>query len=204
MTRPQSLRKFALAFVAMTIFAACGGPVDNATGSGGHGGGSGSTATGGPLLFYLQGAGRSGLATDATSIMRGTIRLAGAALAEWQTREADKESLDEMDHQNALRKLNTATDITLTTLRGEAALDVLANYGDTIDLMITDIVMPQMDGTQLIKHVRETRGDLKVICISGYAEEAFRKRLDNLENIHFLPKPFSLDQLAGKVKEVMR
>ena len=64
--------------------------------------------------------------------------------------------------------------------------------------------MPQMDGTQLIKHVRETRGDLKVICISGYAEEAFRKRLDNLENIHFLPKPFSLDQLAGKVKEVMR
>jgi two-component system, cell cycle sensor histidine kinase and response regulator CckA len=87
---------------------------------------------------------------------------------------------------------------------GEAALDVLANYGDTIDLLITDIVMPQMDGTQLIKHVREKRSDLKVICISGYAEEAFRKRLDNLEGIHFLPKPFSLDQLAGKVKEVMR
>ena len=87
---------------------------------------------------------------------------------------------------------------------GEAALDVLANYGDTIDLLITDIVMPQMDGTQLIKHVREKRTDLKVICISGYAEEAFRKRLDNLEGIHFLPKPFSLDQLAGKVKEVMR
>jgi len=87
---------------------------------------------------------------------------------------------------------------------GEAALDVLANYGDTIDLMITDIVMPQMDGTQLIKHVRETRRDLKVICISGYAEEAFRTRLGNFENIHFLPKPFSLDQLAGKVKEVMR
>ncbi len=87
---------------------------------------------------------------------------------------------------------------------GEAALDVLANYGDAIDLMITDIVMPQMDGTQLIKHVRDKRPELKVICISGYAEEAFRKRLDNLEHIHFLAKPFSLDQLAGKVKEVMR
>ncbi len=80
----------------------------------------------------------------------------------------------------------------------------MASYGDTIDLMITDIVMPQMDGTQLIKHVREKRPDLRVICISGYAEEAFRTRLDNLEGIHFLPKPFSLDQLAGKVKEVMR
>jgi two-component system cell cycle sensor histidine kinase/response regulator CckA len=87
---------------------------------------------------------------------------------------------------------------------GEAALDVLANYGDAVDLMITDIVMPQMDGTQLIKHVREKRPELKVICISGYAEEAFRKRLDNLEGIHFLPKPFSLDQLAATVKEVMR
>jgi two-component system cell cycle sensor histidine kinase/response regulator CckA len=52
--------------------------------------------------------------------------------------------------------------------------------------------------------VREKRPELKVICISGYAEEAFRKRLDNLEGIHFLPKPFSLDQLAATVKEVMR
>jgi two-component system, cell cycle sensor histidine kinase and response regulator CckA len=87
---------------------------------------------------------------------------------------------------------------------GEAALEVLDSYNGTIDLMITDIVMPQMDGTQLIKHVRESRPDLKVICISGYAEESFRKRLDTVEGIHFLPKPFSLDQLAGKVKEVMR
>jgi len=87
---------------------------------------------------------------------------------------------------------------------GDAALDVLENYGGDIDLMITDIVMPQMDGTQLIKHVRERRPDLKVICISGYAEESFRKRLADVEGIHFLPKPFSLDQLAGKVKEVLR
>jgi two-component system cell cycle sensor histidine kinase/response regulator CckA len=87
---------------------------------------------------------------------------------------------------------------------GDAALDVLQNYAGSIDLMITDIVMPQMDGTQLIRHVRERMPDLKVICISGYAEESFRKRLDTVEGIHFLPKPFSLDQLAGKVKEVLR
>jgi two-component system cell cycle sensor histidine kinase/response regulator CckA len=87
---------------------------------------------------------------------------------------------------------------------GDAALEVLASYQGTIDLMITDIVMPQMDGTQLIRHVREQRPELKVICISGYAEESFRKRLDTEEGIHFLPKPFSLDQLASTVKEVMR
>jgi FixJ family two-component response regulator len=44
---------------------------------------------------------------------------------------------------------------------------------------------------------------MKVIYISGYAEDAFRKRLDETGAINFLPKPFSLKQLAGKVKEVM-
>jgi two-component system cell cycle sensor histidine kinase/response regulator CckA len=85
---------------------------------------------------------------------------------------------------------------------GDAALEILETTA--IDLLITDIVMPQMDGTQLIKLVREKHPALKVICISGYAEEAFRKRLDMAEGIHFLAKPFSLDQLAGKVKDVLR
>jgi two-component system cell cycle sensor histidine kinase/response regulator CckA len=44
---------------------------------------------------------------------------------------------------------------------------------------------------------------MKVIFISGYTEDSFRKRLDTDAEIHFLPKPFSLKQLAGKVKEVM-
>jgi two-component system, cell cycle sensor histidine kinase and response regulator CckA len=65
-------------------------------------------------------------------------------------------------------------------------------------------VMPEMDGTTLVRLVRERRPELRVLCISGYAEEAFRKRLDTAEGIQFLPKPFSLDQLAGKVKDVMR
>jgi two-component system, cell cycle sensor histidine kinase and response regulator CckA len=64
-------------------------------------------------------------------------------------------------------------------------------------------VMPQMDGPTLIKEVREKLPDIKVICISGYAEDAFRKKLDQSADIHFLPKPFSLNQLAGTVKKVM-
>ncbi len=87
---------------------------------------------------------------------------------------------------------------------GEAALEIISGGAANIDLLVTDVVMPQMDGTTLIKHVRERLPDMKVICISGYAEEAFRNRLDSAESVHFLPKPFSLDQLAGKVKEVMR
>jgi two-component system, cell cycle sensor histidine kinase and response regulator CckA len=86
---------------------------------------------------------------------------------------------------------------------GEAAIGVLDGEGGEIDLLITDVVMPEMDGPRLIREVRERRPDIKVICISGYAEDAFRKKLDQSADIHFLPKPFSLNQLAGTVKKVM-
>ena len=61
-----------------------------------------------------------------------------------------------------------------------------------------------MDGPGLVQAVRRTHPDMKVIFISGYTEDNFRKRLGDERDIHFLPKPFSLKQLAGKVKEVMQ
>ncbi|HUH82974.1 MAG TPA: PAS domain-containing protein [Stellaceae bacterium] len=86
---------------------------------------------------------------------------------------------------------------------GEAALDVITSGSEKVELLITDVVMPRMDGPTLVRQVRELHPDMKVIFISGYTEDAFRKRLDRDGDIHFLPKPFSLKQLAGKVKEVM-
>jgi two-component system cell cycle sensor histidine kinase/response regulator CckA len=86
---------------------------------------------------------------------------------------------------------------------GEDALERIRDGAEQIDLLITDVVMPRMDGPALIREVREIHPDLKVIFISGYTEDAFRQRLDSDSEIHFLPKPFSLKQLAGKVKEVI-
>ncbi len=86
---------------------------------------------------------------------------------------------------------------------GEAALDLIRDADETIDLLVTDVVMPRMDGPTLVRQVREIHPDMKVIFISGYAEDAFRKRLDSDAEIHFLPKPFTLKQLAGKVKEAI-
>jgi DNA-binding response OmpR family regulator len=60
-----------------------------------------------------------------------------------------------------------------------------------------------MDGPSLVREVRKERPGLKVIFISGYTEDAFRKRLGEDGGIEFLPKPFSLKQLAAKVKEVL-
>lgn len=86
---------------------------------------------------------------------------------------------------------------------GEAALQLLSDKSEEIDLLITDVVMPGMDGPTLVRKVREDRPDLRVICISGYSEDALRQRIEEDTNIHFLPKPFSLKQLAGTVKDVL-
>jgi len=86
---------------------------------------------------------------------------------------------------------------------GEAALDLISNATTPIDLLVSDVVMPQMDGPALVREVRAIDPGIKVIFISGYAEDAFRQRLDNDSGIHFLPKPFSLKELAIKVKDVV-
>ena len=65
----------------------------------------------------------------------------------------------------------------------------------------SDVVMPEMDGPTLLKELRKRNPDLKIIFISGYPDEAFKKSLDPNEQFAFLPKPFTLPQLAAKVKE---
>jgi two-component system cell cycle sensor histidine kinase/response regulator CckA len=86
---------------------------------------------------------------------------------------------------------------------GEAALQLVRNGMERVDLVITDVVMPQMDGPAMVHELRAIDPMAKVIFISGYAEDAFRQRLDSERDIHFLAKPFNLKQLALKVKEVM-
>ena len=84
---------------------------------------------------------------------------------------------------------------------GEEALEIVKG-GAEIHLIITDVVMPNMDGPTMVRHVKQLKPDLPVIFMSGYAEEAFR-RDETTGDIHFLPKPFGLKQLAAKVKDVL-
>jgi two-component system cell cycle sensor histidine kinase/response regulator CckA len=86
---------------------------------------------------------------------------------------------------------------------GEDALDIVRSRKDRIHLLITDVVMPNMDGPTLVRAVKRLRPDMAVIFMSGYAEEAFRRHDEKAEELHFLPKPFGLKQLAAKVKEVL-
>jgi two-component system, cell cycle sensor histidine kinase and response regulator CckA len=86
---------------------------------------------------------------------------------------------------------------------GEEALELVRRHAATIHLLITDVVMPNMDGPTLVRAVRRLRPDMAVIFMSGYAEEAFRRHDENAAELHFLAKPFGLKQLAAKVKDVL-
>jgi len=85
---------------------------------------------------------------------------------------------------------------------GETALEVMRDE-PTLSLLITDMVMPGMDGATLARKAREQRPDLRVIIISGYSEDAARGDILDQPHIHFLPKPFSLKLLAETVKSVL-
>lgn len=87
---------------------------------------------------------------------------------------------------------------------GEQALEVLEDIEHEIDLMISDVVMPEMDGPALLGKVRERLPDLKVIFVSGYAEESVRQDIADDQSVDFLAKPYSLDQINSKVKEVLQ
>ena len=69
--------------------------------------------------------------------------------------------------------------------------------------MVSDVVMPEMDGPTLLKEMRKKNPDLRIIFVSGYAEDAFEKNLPEGGQFAFLPKPFTLRQLVGAVKEAM-
>ncbi len=86
---------------------------------------------------------------------------------------------------------------------GEEALEIVKQRPGAIHLLITDVVMPNMDGPTLVRAVKRLRPDMAVIFMSGYAEEAFRRNDERAEELHFLPKPFGLKQLAAKVKDVL-
>jgi two-component system cell cycle sensor histidine kinase/response regulator CckA len=89
----------------------------------------------------------------------------------------------------------------LVAENGEAALEILQREGG-IDLMISDVVMPTMDGPTTVRAARKLHPDLPILFISGYAEEQLRKSID-IPNVSFLAKPFSVQQLAETVRDVL-
>lgn len=91
---------------------------------------------------------------------------------------------------------------------GENAVDVFSQHSGQIDVIITDVIMPGMNGPKMIEKLEATFPDrlahTQVIFISGYAEDAFVDSFGPDREFNFLPKPFTLKQLAAKVKDVIQ
>jgi two-component system cell cycle sensor histidine kinase/response regulator CckA len=88
----------------------------------------------------------------------------------------------------------------LEATSGIEALEILGELDGEVDLIVSDVVMPEMDGPTFLREARANGVKARIIFASGYAEEAFSKNLPEGEEFGFLPKPFSLKQLTETVK----
>ncbi len=87
---------------------------------------------------------------------------------------------------------------------GVEAIAMLEKSGGEVDLVVSDVVMPEMDGPTMLRELRRRNQSLKIIFVSGYAEDAFQKHLPaDGEQFTFLAKPFTLKQLVNAVKETL-
>jgi two-component system, cell cycle sensor histidine kinase and response regulator CckA len=86
---------------------------------------------------------------------------------------------------------------------GVEAIDVLEKYQGKVDLVVSDVVMPEMDGPTLLRELRSRDPAMKIIFVSGYAEDAFQKHLPADGQFAFLAKPFTLKQLVKEVKDTL-
>ena len=112
-----------------------------------------------------------------------------------------------VEDEEGLRALNarglTSRGYTvLEASNGVEAIEAFDKYGH-VDLVVSDVVMPEMDGPTLLRELRQRDPEVKIIFVSGYAEEAFSKNLPSQEQYAFLAKPFTLKQLVAEVKKTL-
>ncbi len=86
---------------------------------------------------------------------------------------------------------------------GERGLEVIDEDKEGFEVILSDVVMPEMDGPTMLSEIRKRGITCKFIFMSGYAEDAFERNLENPDDFAFIQKPFTLKQLVEKIKEVM-
>jgi two-component system cell cycle sensor histidine kinase/response regulator CckA len=101
----------------------------------------------------------------------------------------------------AERSLARAGYVVTAARDGEEGLEKV-QQGDEFDIVVSDVVMPSMDGPSMVREIRKLVPGLPVLFMSGYAEEQLRKEID-IADVHFLPKPFSVQQISDKVGAVL-
>ena len=86
---------------------------------------------------------------------------------------------------------------------GKSSLDLLAGFDGPVDLLLTDVVMPDMNGRELFTAVGTRYPKIRVIYASGYTDNVIARHGVLDEGIDFIQKPFSVSKLVHKVREVL-
>jgi two-component system cell cycle sensor histidine kinase/response regulator CckA len=108
---------------------------------------------------------------------------------------------EDMVRAVAERALTRAGYTVTTAPDGEDGLTAITSGGE-FDLVVSDVVMPGMDGPAMARAIRLVQPKLPVLFMSGYAEEQLRREID-IADMHFIPKPFSVQQISDKVGAVL-
>lgn len=99
--------------------------------------------------------------------------------------------------------MRTAGHTVIEASRGEDALEIVRHLSQPIDLVVSDVVMPGIDGVELAKQLRLIQPDLRVLLVSGYANRPGTSGRPLPEAAAFLQKPFGSEELERKVAEVL-
>ncbi|WP_435201478.1 response regulator [Qipengyuania sp. 902] len=109
---------------------------------------------------------------------------------------------EDMVRAVAERALVRAGYTVTTASDGEEGLAAIANGSDNFDLIVSDVVMPAMDGPAMARAIRRVKPKIPILFMSGYAEEQLRNDID-INNMYFIAKPFSVQQINAKVADVL-
>ncbi len=110
---------------------------------------------------------------------------------------------EDMVRAVAERALSRQGYTVVTASDGDEGLELFLADEKKFDIVVTDVVMPSMDGPAMAREIRKRRPRLPILFMSGYAEEQLRSEID-IDNMHFIAKPFSVKQIGEKVGGVLR
>lgn len=163
--------------------------------------GEGTTFT---VMLPVCAVGKVDGASDPAAVAKADEALAVRSLAAGKTPTVlivDDEDPIRVFAARALRKAGLRV---LEAVSGEQALEVIATRSEPIDVLLTDVIMPGMDGYTLAQIVRRDHADLRVIAMSGFQEDAILAGHNDEVEVSFLAKPFTLAELNGKVHALLQ
>ena len=149
----------------------------------------------------------TGVQTCALPISNGAAK-APSAEAKSRTDLTGQGTILLVEDEDGLRSLNarglrSRGYSVIEASNGIEAMEALEEKNGAVDLVVSDVVMPEMDGPTLLRELRSRDPSLKIIFVSGYAEDAFQKHLPADGQFAFLAKPFTLKQLVNEVKDTL-